>query len=91
MSEININIVCLKDAITQLSNLRKNYVDYKILCPDTIGGGLTVTELNNLVKIYNNLDNCFIQLLNSTIGFMENVQESYENSDKKAANKILGK
>lgn len=91
MAEIKINIDSLKDAIDQLHTLRDECVNYGNLCPETVGGGLTVSELENLVKTYDQLDNHFIQLISNTILFMQNVQKSFESSDKKAANNIQKK
>lgn len=91
MAEIKLNINSLEDAISQLQDLRNECVNYGNLCPNTVGGGLTVNELESLVKTYDKLDNEFIQLISNTILFMKNVQKSFENSDKKAANSIQNK
>lgn len=91
MAEIKVNINSLNNSIEQLKNLKQKCIDYENLCPNTVGGGLTITELENITKIYDELDSHFIQLVNNTILFMDNVKTSYETSDKKAANNIRNK
>lgn len=91
MAEIKVNINSLKNSIEQLKNLKQECMDYENLSPNTVGGGLTITELENITKIYDELDSHFIQLVNNTILFMNNVKTSYETSDKKAASNISNK
>lgn len=90
MAEIKINVNALNDAITRLKNLRTTCQNTKNKIPDTVGGGLTVNELESISSLYEDLDTGFINLVSNTISFMENVKESYKSSDSKAAGKLSG-
>ena len=91
MAEIKVKTTSLEDEINKLSNLKNKCLNFGDSNPPCVGGGSTVTELQNLVNTYNDLDRHFIQLVSSTIEFMNNVKTSYVESDKKAANSMNSK
>lgn len=91
MAEIKVKTTSLEDEINKLSNLKNKCLNFGDSNPQCVGGGSTVTELQNLVNTYNDLDRHFIQLVSSTIEFMNNVKTSYVESDKKAANSMNSK
>lgn len=91
MAEIKVKTTSLEDEINKLSNLKNKCLNFGDSNPQCVGGGSTVTELQNLVNIYNDLDRHFIQLVSSTIEFMNNVKTSYVESDKKAAGSMNSK
>ena len=88
MAEIKIKINALNDSITELKNLKTACQDWDTTCPETVGGGQTVNELESMGTLYKNLNTHFINLVSNTISFMENVKTSYEESDNKAARSI---
>ena len=85
MSEININIAEIDNAIAKLRGLQSKYISAP---PATVGGGKTVNELENIANTYMLLNKSFIGLITNTISFLENVKDSYSSSDKKAAEGI---
>lgn len=82
MSEININIAEIDNAIAKLRGLQSKYIGAP---PVTVGGGKTVNELENIANTYMLLNKSFTGLITNTISFLENVRDSYSSSDKKAA------
>ncbi len=91
MAEIKVKRTSLEDEIKKLGNLKNKCLNYGDSNPQCVGGGSTVTEIQNLVNLYNDLDRHFIQLVSNTIEFMNNVNTSYVESDKKAADSINSK
>ncbi len=89
MAEINIKIKEIDNAIQSLKSLQKECNGFKTTPPSTVGGGKTVSELEELANVYKNINNDFSLLLSNTISFLQNVKNSYVSSDQKAANKIL--
>lgn len=90
MAEIKIKINALNDSITELKNLKTACQDWETTCPETVGGGQTVNELESIAALYKSLNTHFIDLVSNTISFMENVKTSYESSDQEAAAKLAG-
>lgn len=90
MAEIKINVNALNDGITRLKNLRTTCQNTKNKIPETVGGGLTVNELESIASLSKDLDMGFNNLVSNTISFMENLKGSFEESDNKAAEKLSG-
>ena len=91
MSEIKVNIENLEGAISKLNNYAKNWASNPSTPPATIGGGKTVNELEELAKIYEELNDHMVLLASNTATFFTNVKNSYQESDHKAASNISGK
>ena len=85
MAEIKINIANLSSEIENLKNLKIQIDNSNIACPNTIGGGTTVTELEEIGRLYKQIHSDFGQLVFNTALFMENIKTSYQESDQKAA------
>ena len=90
MAEINVKITEINNAITRLQGLQSKCAAMNIAQPATLGGGMTVNELENIAKTYKSLNNCFGNLLLNTISFLQNTRDSYISSDEKAANGMRG-
>ncbi len=91
MATIKVNIKTLNDSITKLKALRDKCNNFDTTSPAIVGGGETVTQLEDIASLYKSLNIHFAELVNNTALFMENVKTSYESSDKKAANKMSDK
>lgn len=90
MSEISVKIAALEEAITNLNNLKQTCADMDTTSPETVGGGSTVSELENIAALYKSLNIHFGDLISNTALFMQNVKDSYQASDSKAAQKLSG-
>lgn len=88
MAEIKVSITELNNAITKLQNLQKRCTASDTKAPPTVGGGKTVNELETIAGIYKSMNIHFNQLLSNTISFLNNVKTSYEENDRKAAQKM---
>ena len=88
MSEIKLKINELNDSIEALKKLKTECQEWDTTSPDTVGGGQTVNELEAIAALYKKLNTHFIDLVSNTVSFMENVKESFEESDIEAAKKI---
>lgn len=88
MSEITINVGMLNQSIMQLSRLaitcNGNKKNFSIQ-----GGGATISELESMVKLYNDMYIELSQLIVNTEIFMKNIKTSYEVNDQNAAHQIL--
>lgn len=91
MAEINIKITEINNAITRMQGLQTRCVSRNTTQPDTVGGGQTVNELENMADIYKSLNSHFEELVTNTILFLQNVRDSYESGDSKVANGIANK
>lgn len=85
MSEINVKISGVEDAITKLQNLQKQSASIGITKPATVGGGEVVGYLEEIADVYRKIYANFVSLVGNTIGFLENMRDSYAESDQKAA------
>lgn len=85
MKEIKINSNNLTAEIQKLEELKNSINNSNISCPATVGGGTSIQELENIGKLYKSLHNQLGILVSSTASFMENVNQSYQSSDNKAA------
>lgn len=91
MAEIQIKIDKLSESITKLCGLKESCQSWNTTCPETVGGGQTVNELESIASLYKNLNVHFIDLISNTILFMENMKDSFEESDNEAARSISAK
>lgn len=91
MSEIKVNLVNLDEAISKLNNYALNWASNPVTPLATVGGGKAVNELEELAKIYKDLNDHMVTLASNTATFFSNVRTSYQESDHKAASNISGK
>lgn len=88
MAEIKISISDLEDAISRLNSLKNAWNANKTNPPTTVGGGQTVSEFEELAQLYKDLNSHMVTLASNTASFLSNVKDSYQESDKKAADGI---
>ena len=91
MAEIKVKVSEINSAITRLQGLQSRCNSRKTTPPATVGGGKTVNELEDIADVYKTLNTHFEDLITNTISFLQNVRDSYTDSDTKAANKIANK
>lgn len=91
MAEIKIKIDRLNESITKLGSLKESCQNWNTSCPETVGGGQTINELESIATLYKSLNVHFIDLISNTMLFMENMRESFEESDNEAARSISSK
>lgn len=91
MAEIKVKVSEINNAIIRLQGLQSRCSSRSTTPPATIGGGKTVNELEDIAHVYKTLNTQFETLLSNTISFLQNVRDSYTDSDTKAANKIAKK
>ncbi len=90
MAEISIKLIALNAAITKLNNLKTTCTSMDTSLPSSVGGGLTVNEMESIANLYKSMNANFADLISNTALFMENVKKSYQTTDTKAANKLSG-
>lgn len=90
MSEINIKVEALSEAIKKLHDLQKRVNQADRNFPTTVGGGAVVNELEAIAGVYKSLNDSLDMLISNTAFFMQNVKDSYVASDQKIANKFSG-
>lgn len=88
MSEIKIDIANLDSEIERLKELKKKITMNKKNPTSVVGGGGTISNIEKIGNDYKDLEEKMESLVQNTISFMENVKNSYVNSDKKAAKTI---
>ena len=91
MAEIKINIQELERSVARLDQLAANWSAEQKTAPETVGGGKTVNELEDLAQVYQQLYRNLVLLASNTASFLDNVRESYEESDRKAGNGNRGR
>lgn len=91
MAEIKIKSNNLTTEIEKLNKLSEKINSSNISCPETIGGGRTVQEIEKLGKLYQKIYKQVGVLVSDTASFMKNVNESYQSSDNKAASSMVVK
>ena len=88
MAEIKIKASEIENAITRLKTLVTQATSSKISPPSIIGGGQSVNELEAIAGVYKNIDSNLVTLVQSTISFLSNVEDSFVSNDQKAGNKM---
>lgn len=89
MAEIKINLANLENAISRLEVLGRNWAANDVKPPVTVGGGKTVNELEALATMYQKMNEQMVTLAENTRAFLTGIKESYQESDHKAADKIV--
>lgn len=90
MAEIKVKVSEIDNAITRLKAIVTQATSSKTTPPSIVGGGQSVNELEAIAGIYKNIDARFITLVQNTISFLSNVEDSFVSSDQKAGNKMNG-
>ena len=90
MAEIKIKASEIENAIVKLRTIVTKATSSKTSPPSIVGGGQTVNELEAIAGVYKNIDSNFITLVQNTILFLSNIEDSFASSDQKAGNKMGG-
>ena len=90
MAEIKINLENLESGIQRFEVLAKNWDANDTLPPVTVGGGKVVNEFEQLAIMYKKLNDHMVTLALNTADFLKDVRDSYQESDRKAAQNIAG-
>lgn len=88
MAEIKIKASEIENSITRLKALVTQATSSKISPPSIVGGGQSVNELEAIAGVYKNIDSNFVTLVQNTISFFSNVEDSFVSNDQKAGNKM---
>lgn len=91
MAEIKVKSSEIDNAITQLKAIVTQATSSKTSPPSIVGGGQSVNELEAIAGVYKDIDSNFITLVQNTISFLSNVEDSFASSDQKAGNKMRGR
>lgn len=86
MAEIKIKTSEIGNAVIRLKAIIEQETSSKTSPPSIVGGGQSVNELEAIAGVYKSLDSSFITLVQNTILLLNNVEESFASSDKKAGN-----
>lgn len=86
MSEINLKSVNLSNHIADLKSLKNRISSDNNKCDAVRGGGTAIQELETLAGSYKKMKTNVTELIENTIGFMENINLSFTENDKKASN-----
>lgn len=85
MSEIRLNDTNLMFNIFDLKALKQEIDSNDKECDAVRGGGSAVQELEKMANNYKQMKSNISVLIGNTIGFMENVNNSFIGNDHKAA------
>ncbi|MCR5144631.1 MAG: hypothetical protein K6B67_04915 [Lachnospiraceae bacterium] len=88
MSEIVIDINNLDSEINRLRDLKKTITNNKKKPPNTIGGGSAISNIEKIGNDYKCMEEKMEVLVQNTVGLMENIRNSYLESDIKATKTI---
>ena len=91
MVEIKVKASEIENAITRLKAIVTTATSSKTSTPSIIGGGQSVNKLEAVAEVYKNIDSNFITLVQNTISFLSNVEDSFATSDQKAGDKMSGR
>jgi hypothetical protein len=84
-TQIHINSSNLEAQINVLKNMESRWTAMNTTPPATVGGGASCNELELIGNLYHDIHTTMVQLIENTIGFMENTKKSFENSDQTTA------
>lgn len=88
MAEIKIKASEIDNAITRLKAIVTQATSSKTSPPSIVGGGQSVNELETIAGVYKNIDSNLVTLVQNTISFLSNVEDSFVSNDQKAGNKM---
>lgn len=81
---IKVDLLVLDNAIKRMASLTTKWSGNSTLPPVTVGGGKTVNELEEIAKLYQEMNNSMVSLAANTTAFLNSIKESYEESDRNA-------
>lgn len=85
MPEINVKIAPFDFAIMKLQQIQQSCSSAKTAPPATEGGGKTVQEMEEMGKLYNDMYDHFMELVSSSVLFLQKAKDGFVSSDMKAA------
>lgn len=85
MSEINVNVDSFGTSIQSLRTLKTTCEAIDVTEISIVGSGECVNILNSIDKEYANVKSAFLTLLENSILFFENVQNSIMEADEQAS------
>ncbi len=85
MGEISIKNDNLTIDIEKLKTLKSRVAASNIKPPAVVGDGTSIYEIEKIGKNYQDINEKIETLLSNTISFLENVKNSYQGNDNKAA------
>lgn len=88
MAEIKIKSSEIDSAITRLKAIVTQATSSKTSPPSIVGGGQSVNELEAIAGVYKNIDSNLVTLVQNTISFLSNVEDSFVSNDQKAGSKM---
>ncbi|WP_075720542.1 hypothetical protein [Roseburia sp. 499] len=88
MGKINIDVDALDSSISELKALKSNWLNNEVNAPTVVGGGGTVSQLEEIARLYVGLNMRMCGLMSSTISFLENTRQNYVESDQAVATKM---
>ena len=88
MGKIDIDVNELDSSITEMEALKESWLEKEVNAPEVVGGGATVSQLEEIAKLYVGLHIRMGGLHSRTITFLKNTRENYEESDEAVATKI---
>lgn len=88
MGQINVNVAAISGSISKFKTLQSQLMNDELKSPETVGGGSTVGQLEEIAKVYAGLNAQMGALLSATISFLENAKNEYHISDNETATKM---
>lgn len=88
MAEIKINIDNLEAEITKLKTLSESIASKKEKCPETVGGGSSIQQLENIGIAYGKIHEQIATLVANTADFMKSVRDETVKMDNQIASDI---
>lgn len=88
MGKIDIRFDTLNEAIDKLNKLERKRNSIDISPPTTVGGGMTVNEMEEIASEYKKLHAALGTLITNTSLFLQNVRDSFQEIDETAAESI---
>ncbi|WP_027438589.1 hypothetical protein [Lachnospira multipara] len=88
MAEIVVDIECLGTEINKLNELKNKITSNKKGPTGVVGGGNTVSNIENIGNKFKDIEDKMEVLVQSTVSFMDNIKTSYTESDNNAANTV---
>lgn len=88
MAEINIDVEKLNSKINKLKQIESRIQNINMKPDSVVGGGESIEVLHSISKQYEIIQQSMLTLINDSINFFENVENSFVSSDNTAASKI---
>ena len=91
MAEIKINISELNNLLPKVQDVKNvaNAIYSHNIPPETVGGGLSVGEIEELANLYHSIYRDIEGLASNTILFLQNVRDTFVEADEAVANRLI--